>query len=134
MQDILNQVHAYAQSVNDLDIELAKEVWGASLEPSFVHPRGFSKGLENIINEFYLGTMGKFSTRSLRPRDITVSVHGDSALVFFYWNFTAFFKHDGSQHETEGRETQYFVKVDDAWKLAHVHYSGMPVTGEREGF
>jgi len=35
---------------------------------------------------------------------------------------------------THGRETQVYRKVDGAWRLVHVHYSGMPVTGERLGF
>ena len=134
MQEIMNMVDNYAKAVSELDEGLFRSLWDDSLQPSFVHPRGYSAGLENIVNEFFLGTMGLFSTRSLRPRDVEIAVNGDSALVFFYWNFTAYFKEDGSRKDTEGRETQYFVKVNGQWKLGHIHYSGMPVTGEREGF
>jgi len=134
MQQLMEMVDLYARSINKLDLELARKIWLDSSETSFVHPRGYSKGLETILQAFYLETMGRFETRDLRPRDIEISINGDSALVFFYWNFTAYFKHDGSRHDTEGRETQYFVKVDDEWRLAHIHYSGMPVSGEREGF
>ena len=35
---------------------------------------------------------------------------------------------------TNGRESQTLIKVDDKWKIAHVHYSNMPVTGDKEGF
>jgi len=134
MKELLEMVDLYVQAVNELDLDLARKIWYDSAETSFVHPRGYSRGLENIFAEFYHGTMGLFKTRELRPRDIDVLVNGDSALVFFYWNFTAYFKEDGSRHDTEGRETQYFIKVNGAWKLANVHYSGMPVTGDREGF
>jgi hypothetical protein len=42
-------------------------------------------------------------------------------------------KHDGSPLKTEGRETQVLRKTDGRWELVHVHYSGMPATGKREG-
>jgi ketosteroid isomerase-like protein len=37
---------------------------------------------------------------------------------------------DGSPIATHGRETQVNRKLQGAWRLVHVHYSGMPVTGE----
>ena len=124
----------YVKSVNELDHDLINKVWDDSLKPSFVHPRGYSQGLDNIVTEFYTNTMGLFSSRELRPRDIDIAIHGDSALAFFYWEFTAYFKDSGERLDTKGRETQYFCRINSIWKLVHVHYSGMPITGEREGF
>ena len=63
-----------------------------------------------------------------------VHVHGDAAWVEFYWDFVAKFKTGGTPLNTKGRETQIFRKLDGGWRLVHVHYSGMPVGGEREGF
>jgi len=63
-----------------------------------------------------------------------VDVSGDAAVAEFYWDFTAKFRKDGSQIATHGRETQVYYKREGSWRLAHVHYSGMPVSMERQGF
>ncbi len=75
-----------------------------------------------------------FSERKLVVRDLQVSVHGDSAYAEFYWNFEAKVRKDGSTLHTAGRESQMFSRTAQGWRLSHIHYSNMPVTGEREGF
>ena len=75
-----------------------------------------------------------FSERKLTAHDLTVDVAGDSAVAEFYWDFAAKFRKDGSQLNTHGRETQVYLKRDGSWRLAHVHYSGIPAAMPREGF
>jgi ketosteroid isomerase-like protein len=75
-----------------------------------------------------------FSERKLTPRDIVVHVYGDAGWAEFYWDFAAKLKGDGASLKTKGRETQVFRKNDGRWALVHVHYSSMPVTGQRKGF
>ena len=76
-----------------------------------------------------------FSDRKLKVvGNVSVHVYGDTAWVEFYWDFVATFKTDGTPLNTKVRETQVFYKVDGGSRLVHVHYSGMPVGGEREGF
>ena len=78
---------------------------------------------------------GTFATRKLSVEDLAVSVYGGTGVVEFYWVFDATFRKDGSAIQTKGRETQVFHRDSSgAWKLVHVHYSSMPVTGERQGF
>src|SRR5438045_649522 len=48
--------------------------------------------------------------------------------------FPAKFRKDGSPLTTHGRETQLYRKEQGRWHLVHVHYSGMPITAERQGF
>ena len=62
-----------------------------------------------------------------------IDVSGDAAVAEFYWDFTAKFRKDGSQLGTHGRETQVYFKRDGVWRLAHVHYSGMPAAELRQG-
>ncbi len=52
----------------------------------------------------------------------------------FYWSFDATMAKDATTIHTEGRETQVLEKTNQGWRIVHVHYSGMPVTGERQGF
>jgi len=79
--------------------------------------------------------MGDLLTdRKLVPYDISVRELGDIALVEFYWRFDARFRQDGTPLHTEGRETQVLRRTDGVWHTVHVHYSGVPVTEERQGF
>jgi ketosteroid isomerase-like protein len=75
-----------------------------------------------------------FSERKLSPRDISIQMLGDAAVVEFYWDFVAKFRKDGSSITTHGRETQVYRRTPEGWRLVHVHYSGMPVTDQRQGF
>jgi ketosteroid isomerase-like protein len=75
-----------------------------------------------------------FSERKLTVKDLAIHSYGQSAWAEFYWDFSAKLRKDGSSVATHGRETQVYRKIDGAWRLVHVHYSGMPVTGERQGF
>ena len=78
--------------------------------------------------------MGNFKTRDLVLKNVNIRILSeDAAWSDFYWDFNATFK-DGTPIQTSGRETQVYKKEPDGWKIVHVHYSGMPVTGEREGF
>lgn len=127
-------IEAYAQSINTLDTALARSLWSGHEAVSFIHPRGHEVGLDNILQAFYIDTMGRFSQRDLQPRDIQITTLDDTAIATFYWDFYATFASDGTRHVTHGRETQVMVREGGQWRLAHVHYSGMPVTGAREGF
>lgn len=70
----------------------------------------------------------------LTVKDVTVHSYGDTTWAEFYWDFVAKLRKDGTPLTTHGRETQVYRKLDGQWRLVHVHYSGMPVTGERRGF
>lgn len=128
-------VSQYRKSIDDLDMQLASQIWLTTADATFIHPRGHERGWEAITRNFYQGTMGaRFSSRKLQVRDVHVSVTGDSAYAEFYWNFEAIMRSDGSTLRTAGRESQMFLRTPGGWRLAHIHYSSMPVTGERQGF
>jgi Xaa-Pro aminopeptidase len=125
----------YAKSIDDADMALAAEVWLDSPDVSFIHPLGHEHGFEQIKQNVYKRLMGDtFSERKLSVHDVSVHVYGEAAMAEFYWDFAAKFRKDGSPLTTHGRETQLYDKVQGKWRLVHVHYSGMPVTAERQGF
>lgn len=120
-------IDRYAESVNNMDLELGRKLWLDAPDVSFIHPRGHETGVENILQQFYIDTMGRFSKRSLNPRNIEISFYGDTAVAVFYWDFYATLVDDGSERETHGRETQVFIRDNtNTWMLVHIHYSGMP--------
>jgi Xaa-Pro aminopeptidase len=132
---IRSLIEKYAKSVNAADTTLAGEVWLDSPDVSFVHPLGHEHGFEQIKQNVYKRLMGDtFSERKLSVHDVSVHVYGDAAWAEFYWDFAGKFRKDGAPLTTAGRETQLYCKEQGRWRLVHVHYSGMPMTGERQGF
>jgi ketosteroid isomerase-like protein len=131
---IIVLIDKYAESVSQADTKLASEIWSTNDEVSFIHPGGHEHGWEQVRTNVYERLMGAtFSERKLTVRDVVVRVHGDTAWAEFYWDFTAKQKIDGAPLKTRGRETQIYRKTDRGWRIVHVHYSGMPVRGERQG-
>lgn len=127
-------VAKYAESIDTCDTNLAAHVWLDSPESTFIYPLGHEHGFAQIKQDIYEKLFGQtFSERKLTAHDIAVDVSGDAAVVEFYWDFTAKFRKDGSQITTHGRETQVYFKRDGSWRLVHVHYSGMPVSMQRQG-
>ena len=127
-------IMAYAASVDTVDTALASTIWADSPEVSFIHPKGYQRGWESIKAGVYEQAMGQtFSERRLTVKDVVIHCHDDSAWAEFHWDFEAKLRKDGSPVATQGRETQIYWRLKGAWRLVHVHYSGMPVGGQRQG-
>src|SRR6267378_575416 len=128
---IRSLIEKYAKSVDDADTTLAAQVWLNSPDVSFIHPLGHEHGFEQIKQNVYMRLMGDtFSERKLSVHDVSIHVYGDAARAEFYWDFAAKFGKNGSPFTTHGRETQLYQREQGRWRLVHVHYSGMPATGE----
>ena len=128
-------IATYARSVDTADTAIAEQIWSDGPEVSFIHPLGEDHGLKEIEADVYRNLMGAtFSKRKLSPKDIVVHVYGDTAWSEFQWDFVATVRADGSGFESQGRETQVYHKENGQWRIVHVHYSGVPVTGKLKGF
>jgi len=127
-------INTYAKSIDDADTILGARLWAKTKEVSFINPRGHEHGWENIKNNIYKFFGTYFSKRKLNIRDISISVYGNVAWTEFYWIFDATFKNGTTPIQTKGRESQVWRKINNEWQLVHVHYSSMPVTGEKQGF
>ena len=124
----------YARATNELDLDLAEEIWSQEPGVSFIHPRGHQRGWPEIRQNFYVDTMGRLPTRRLEIGDFEVHVLADDAAwCDFYWTFEASLP-DGTPINSAGRETQIYKREDGVWQIHHVHYSGMPTQEEGEGF
>jgi len=125
----------YMKSINQADTTLAKTFWLTTQEVSFIHPRGHEKGWEGIKKGIYEMFGNRFAQRDLKSYDETITLFGDMAVLEFYWVFDATYAGENSTPmQSKGRETQVLKKIDGEWRIVHIHYSSMPVTGEREGF
>lgn len=132
IQELLRK---YAASVDNLDLNLANQIWSHAPEVILIHPRGTERGLSAIEENFYTQTMGKtFSQRQLLLERPTIHVYGDTAWGEFTWTFHATTSNEGKQITTKGRESQVYHKENGTWHIVCDHYSGLPVTGALKGF
>lgn len=134
-QLIRQLIARYAASIDRADTSMAEQIWSHASGVTFIHPLGEEHGLAQIEADVYRNLMGgTFSERKLAPKDIAIHVYGDTAWSEFNWDFTAKLRKDGSPFHSQGRETQIYHRENGQWQIVHVHYSGMPVTGNLKGF
>ena len=137
-KELLQKIAMYCNSIIEADnLGIAEQVWSATPDSSFIHPRGHEIGWSEIRNNFYGKTMNDmFSKRDLKMVGVpAIKLYGDSAVVEFDWDFVAVMRDDGSSLHTTGRESQVYIKFPDlGWRIVHVHYSGAPVDGRGVGF
>ena len=125
----------YMISINEADTVLGSKVFLTSEKVNFIHPRKHEKGWENIKSGIYGMFGSRFTKRDLKSTEEIITFFDDVAILEFYWVFDAIFNDEkATPIQTKGRETQVLKKYGVDWKIIHVHYSSMPVTGEREGF
>ncbi|MCY1719552.1 nuclear transport factor 2 family protein [Prolixibacteraceae bacterium Z1-6] len=135
MEAIKQVLEDYKTSINQADTTLAAFFWQTTPEVSFIHPKGHEKGWEEIKSGIYEMFGSRFSKRDLKSYNESVQIYGDMAVIEFYWIFDAIFSGENPElMQSKGRETQVMKKIGEEWQIVHVHYSGMPKTGEREGF
>lgn len=124
-------VAQYAKSIDEADTVLGSKLWAHTSEVSFINPSGNEygwNGIKNIYNLF----RDNFSARKLSFFNLKTAVYDDVAWVEFFWVFDARINNNSVQ--TKGRETQIWREINNEWRLVHVHYSGMPATGQGQDF
>lgn len=128
-----NLLDEYVSSIDAADSLMGKKFWSLGKEVSFLHPKGNNYGWDGV-RQFYQMFDATFSKRKLVYQNPKWTNYGQVAWVEFNWVFDATFKKDGQKMQSKGRETQIWNSENGKWKLVHVHYSGMPLNGERQGF
>ena len=126
-------VTQYVQALDQADTILASKIWAPTAEISFIYPKGTEYGWNGIKN-IYTMFKDNFSTRKLSFFNLKFAYYGNVSWLTFYWIFDATLKTNNNPVQTRGRETQIWRKINYEWRLVHVHYSGMPVTGQDQGF
>lgn len=124
MERIDDLLKLYIESVNTSDEKLFREIWDREGSISFIHPRGYAIGFDEIVEHFRLGRMStNFSNRNFKIKDIMIKYYGNTAFLEFRWDFFATMKDTNDEIHTEGRETQFIVLRDSGWKFSNIHCS-----------
>lgn len=124
MERIDDLLKSYIELVNTSDEKLFREIWDREGSISFIHPKGYAFGFEEIVEHFRLGRMStNFSNRNFKIKDIMIKYYGNTAFLEFRWDFFATMKDTNDEIHTEGRETQFIVLRDSGWKFSNIHCS-----------
>lgn len=123
----------YAQSIDQADTILASKIWSTTAEISFINPGGTEYGWNEVKN-IYKMFKDNFSARKLSFFNLKFAYSSEVSWLTFYWIFDGTLRINKSSVQTRGRETQIWRKINYEWRLVHVHYSGMPVTGQGQDF
>ena len=124
MERIDDLLKSYIESVNTSDEKIFREIWDREGSISFIHPKGYAIGFEEIVEHFRLGRMStNFSNRNFKIKDIMIKYYGNTAFLEFRWDFFATMKDTNDEIHTEGRETQFIVLRDSGWKFSNIHCS-----------
>ncbi len=124
MERIDDLLKSYIESVNTSDEKLFREIWDREGSISFIHPKGYAIGFDEIVEHFRLGRMStNFSNRNFKIKDIMIKYYGNTAFLEFRWDFFATMKDTNDEIHTEGRETQFIVLRDSGWKFSNIHCS-----------
>lgn len=124
MERIDDLLKSYIKSVNTSDEKLFRDIWDREGSISFIHPKGYAIGFDEIVEHFRLGRMStNFSNRNFKIKDIMIKYYGNTAFLEFRWDFFATMKDTNDEIHTEGRETQFIVLRDSGWKFSNIHCS-----------
>lgn len=124
MERIDDLLKSYIESVNTSDEKLFREIWDREGSISFIYPKGYAIGFDEIVEHFRLGRMStNFSNRNFKIKDIMIKYYGNTAFLEFRWDFFATMKDTNDEIHTEGRETQFIVLRDSGWKFSNIHCS-----------
>lgn len=122
---VRTRVQDYFNMVSNLDKDIADGLWAKEGDVSIITPRSQFFGRESIMNDFLIKTFSSMQYRKLSSLSEVINIYGNSANVQLYWIFNTI-DAKGESHQTRGRETLLFEKLDDQWRLVHVHYSRIP--------
>jgi SnoaL-like domain len=119
----------YSQAINKADTVLASKLWSPTAEISLISPQGTEYGWQGI-KKIYQVFKDNFTSRKLSFSDLKFAYYGDISWLTFSWTFDATLKTNNTPVQTKGRETQIWRKINYEWRLVHIHYSEIPVTGQ----
>lgn len=113
----------YLTMISTQDMEIAKGLWAEKESITLINPRTQLFGFDEIMK--FVSAFGSKNNVTLSSTSEVINVSENLGYVQLYWLFDET-NTDGTHKLGRGRETLLFEKINDEWRLVHVHYSPLP--------
>lgn len=124
-EKILNLVKAYQNAIHTQNREDFISLWGPDENNTLISLTHPYIGTDTICDEFLIGGLQKVYTQiTLVAEDIQIHfVSDDFAIVIFQYHTECIRRETEEEYGIAGIETQVVRKINNTWKLVHIHYS-----------
>ena len=118
-------LNEYVNAVNAGDERKLRALWFQPDTASYVTPIQRLQSWGDVERFWKSFLQDAFTTRDLKPSNVSITAVENVAWAAFDWEFTAA-QRDGKTHTSRGWETQIYRRTPQGWRIAHIHYSVPP--------
>ena len=124
-EKIQNLVKAYQKAIHSQSKEDFIALWTCQNNNTLISLTNQFNGIESIYQDFLIGGIQKnYSKINLIEENIDIHfIKENIAIVVFQYHTECIKRETGEDYGIAGLETQVVQKVDNQWKLVHIHYS-----------
>lgn len=123
-QAILHLVKQYQNAIHTQNEEDFRKLWTGE-ENTLISITHLYNGIDSIYHDFLIGGIRKaYSKIDLIAENIDIHfIDEDHAIVIFQYHTECVRNDTNEFYGIQGLETQIIKKIDNEWKLVHIHYS-----------
>lgn len=124
-EKIQNLVKAYQKAIHSQNKEDFISLWTCQDNNTLISLTKQFNGVESIYQDFLIGGIQKnYLKIDLIAENIDIHfINKNIAVVVFQYHTECIKRDTGEDYGIAGLETQVLQKIDDQWKLVHIHYS-----------
>lgn len=121
---IIKLVQEYQKAIHTQNEKDFRKLWTGK-DNTLISITHLFNGIDSIYNDFLINIIQKsYSKIDLITKRIDVHFIDDkNAVVIFQYRTECLRNNTNEPYGIQGLETQIIRKVDNEWKLVHIHYS-----------
>lgn len=116
----------YKEAIHTQDEAFFKNLWSGKNTDTMISITKQYVGIENIYNDFLIGGIQKAYQEITLIGDNDPVIHfldETTAIIIFAYHTECIKRNTFETYGIQGLETQVVKKINNEWKLTHVHYS-----------
>ncbi len=124
-QKINELIKQYQEAIHTQNVQNFRSLWTCDENNIMISVVKKFYGIDAICEDFLIGCIQKaYTTIDLIMDKIDICIISDTlATVILEYHTDCIKRETGERYGIQGVETQLMIKVDNEWKLQHVHYS-----------
>lgn len=124
-EKIRNLVRKYQHVIHTQNKEDFMSLWTCDNSNTFISITNKYVGIDSIYHDFLIdGIQKSYKNINLIAEEVDIKfISNYIAIVIFKYHTDCIKRKINEEYGISGLETQVVKKIDDQWKLVHVHYS-----------